>query len=223
MVSALIAFKRRADLSVEAFQSYWRGDHAAVVAQLSGIKRYVQSHPRLGGYRRGELAFDGVAQLWFDDVDTLREQANSAAYAAVLADEKKFLDVASKTMLLTDEHPIIDEPAPPQGVKNIEFLTRKPSMPVSVFQQYWRAHHGAIAAGIPGMRRYVQCHLRLGGYRGGRSPAYDGVAVTWFDSVDAMRASATSDAYRNTRADEANFLAPGLPPGVITSEHVVID
>jgi hypothetical protein len=30
------------------------------------MRRYVQSHALLQGYRKGELLFDGISELWFD-------------------------------------------------------------------------------------------------------------------------------------------------------------
>jgi EthD domain len=48
---------------------------------------------------------------------------------------------------------------------------------------------------------------------------YDGLAITWFDDVAAMRAGAATEAYAKTRADEANFLAGELP-FVITTERI---
>ena len=49
----------------------------------------------------------------------------------------------------------------------------------------------------------------------------DGVAITWFDSTDAMRASAASPEYTRVRADEPNFVAPDLP-FIITRERVIV-
>ena len=63
-----------------------------------------------------------------------------------------------------------------------------------------------------------QAHLSPGP-QGARSP-YDGLAITWFDDVAAMRAGAATEAYARTRADEANFLAGELP-FVITTERTV--
>jgi hypothetical protein len=48
------------------------------------------------------------------------------------------------------------------------------------------------------------------GKSAGTAP-YDGLAITWFDDVAAMRAGAATEAYARTRADEANFLAGELP------------
>ena len=77
-----------------------------------------------------------------------------------------------------------------------------------------------LAARIPGLRRYVQSHTRASAYAAGRRPAWDGVAITWFDSTDAMRAAAATPEYAATRADEAAFAAPDLP-FIITREHVI--
>jgi uncharacterized protein (TIGR02118 family) len=85
------------------------------------------------------------------------------------------------------------------------------------FDRYWAQVHGPLAATIPTIRRYVQAHLSPG-TQGARSP-YDGLAITWFDDVAAMRAGAATEAYARTRADEANFLAGELP-FVITTERI---
>jgi hypothetical protein len=37
-----------------------------------------------------------------------------------------------------------------------------------------------------------------------------------------MRASAATAQYARVRADELNFLAPGDPPFIITTEHVIV-
>ena len=110
----------------------------------------------------------------------------------------------------------------PRVVKAVSFFKRKPGMPVEEFQAYWRGRHPAAVARLPGVRRYVQSHTRPSAYERGRTPAYDGVAITWFDDTQAMRASAATAQYARTRADEANFIALGDPPFIITTEHVIV-
>lgn len=61
----------------------------------------------------------------------------------------------------------------------------------------------------------VQAHLSPGTRDAGTAPL-DGLAITWFDDVAAMRAGAASEAYARTRADERNFLASELPFVVTT-------
>jgi len=222
MVKIVVFFKRKPGMSVEDFQSYWRTTHADIVTKMPGIRRYVQSHTLLSGYRKGEPAYDGVAELWFENTDAMRALAPTAEYAAVMADEQNFIDSSRRGSIITDEHIIKDGAIQPDAVKNIEFVTHKPGMSIEAFQKHWREIHGPLGASIPVVRRYVQSHTRLSIYKSGKTPAYDGVAITWFDSTNAMRTSATTPEYVRTRADEENFIAPGTLPFIITKEHVVV-
>jgi uncharacterized protein (TIGR02118 family) len=221
MMKIVAIVKRKPGMAVEAFQEHWRTRHADVVRKLPGLRRYVQSHTLLAGYRKGEPAWDGIAELWFDDTEALRALRGTPAQAAVDADEEVFLDRGAMKMLFTDDHVIVDGPIPANGVKNVEFLHHRPDLTIETFQKYWRQAHGPIAAKIPQIRRYVQSHVRPSAYRGGRTPAYDGLAITWFDDTAAMRASAATPEYARTRADEPNFLAGELP-FIITREIVVV-
>ncbi len=221
MVKALSYFRRRPELTVEAFQDYWRSTHPEVVTRLPGIRGYVQSHTLPSGYGEARPLYDGIAEVWFDDTAAMRALAGTPEIKAVEADEAKFIDRSTMGMLIVEEHVIKAAPAPPNGVKNVEFVTRKVGMDVDAFQRYWREMHGPLAATIPVIRRYVQSHVRRSAYEGGRRPAWDGVAITWFDDTAAMRASAASPEYARVRADEANFVAPD-PPFIITREHVII-
>lgn len=221
MLKAVSVLKRRPDLSVEAFQEYWRHRHAGIVSRLPGLRRYVQSHTLASGYRKHEPAADGIAELWFDDLDAMRRLQGSAELADVQADEREFLAENGQVQVLTTEHLIKDGPMPAGGVKNVEFVRRRADMPVADFQRYWREVHGPLGASIKTVLRYVQCHARPGAYARAEPPAFDGFALTWFDNTDAMRASASSPEYAATRADEDNFLAVPLA-FIIAREHVIV-
>jgi uncharacterized protein (TIGR02118 family) len=221
MVKMVVFFKRKQGMSVEAFHSYWRTTHAGIVIRMPGIRQYVQSHTLLSGYRKGEPAYDGVAEVWFDDTRVLRDLAKTPESAAVRADEPNFIDLSTMGSIITEEHVVKDGPVPPNGVKNIEFVVHKPGMPIDDFQRYWREVHGPLGASIPMVRRYVQSHTRRSIYDSGKTPVYDGVAVTWFDDTRAMRESATTPEYARVRADEANFVGPGWLPFIITKEHLI--
>ena len=222
MVKMVAFFKRKPGMSVEDFQSYWRTTHADIVVKLPGIRRYVQSHTILSGYRKGEPIYDGMAELWFDNTDAMRAQAGTPEFAAVRADEPNFMDAASQGSIITEEHVIKAGPIPVDGVKNVEFVSHKPGMPIEDFQKHWREIHGPLGAAIPVVKRYVQSHTRLSIYQKGKTPLYDGVALTWFDSTQAMRTSATTPEYDRTREDEPNFIAAGKLPVIITKEHVIV-
>src|SRR5262249_14306025 len=222
MVKTVVFFKRKPGMSVEAFHDYWCTPHAPLVAKMPGIRRYVQSHTLLSGYRKGELAYDGVAELWFDDTQAMRALAGTKEYAAVRADEPNFIDLSTMGTIITEEHVIKDGPVPPDGVKNIEFVTHKPGMSIDAFHKHWREVHGPLGAAIPVVRRYVQGHTRRAVYDRGKTPVHDGVALTSFDDTQAMRRSAATPEYTRTRADEVNFIAPGRVPFIITREQVIV-
>lgn len=221
MVKTVAFFKRKSGMSVDAFQAYWRTAHAEAVVRLPGVRRYVQSPTLASAYKKAEPVHDGIAELWFDDTGAMRALAGTAEYAAVQADEANFIDRATMGLILTEDHVIKEGPVPTGGVKNIQFLTHQPGMSIDAFQRYWREVHGPLAAAIPMIRRYVQSHTRRSAYEGGRTPRYDGVALTWFDDTQAMRASVTTPEYARVREDEGNYITPA-PPFIITREHVLI-
>ena len=222
MLKACTLIHRKSGMSVEEFQTYWRTIHADIVVQLPNVRRYVQSHPLIQGYTKQNLIYDGLAEIWVDDTDVLRTMAATSAYQNVAADEANFIDQKRTELILTEEHVIKDGLTPHDGVKNIELVVRKPGMDVESFQQYWCGVHGKLASNIPNIRRYVQSHTKLSGYTRDPQPNWDGIATTWFDSVDEMRAGAATEAYTNTRADEVNFLEAGEPKFLITKEHTII-
>lgn len=219
MVKSINFLKRKSGMSVEAFQEYWLTTHADLVKKVPEIRKYVQCHTLLSGYRKGEPVYDGVAELWYDNTDVMRRIADLPESRVALADDEKFLDMSRMTFIITQEHEQKEGPTTSSMVKLVEFVTRKPGMEVEAFQEYWRTIHGPLAAKIPMIRRYVQCHTRLSAYRAGRQPLYDGVAEVWFDSTNAMRQSEETPEYAAVRADEPNFIDGSQLSFIITKEY----
>jgi uncharacterized protein (TIGR02118 family) len=121
MIKMVFCLRRKPDLSREEFQRYWREVHAPLVrdhAEALGIRRYVQAHSAeesmsraLGRSRESPEDFDGVAELWWDDLESLQaaggtEEGRRAA-AALLADERNFIDLPRSPLFLAEEHTII--------------------------------------------------------------------------------------------------------------------
>jgi uncharacterized protein (TIGR02118 family) len=188
------------------------GDWSAAVPY--GLRRATQALTLPGAYRHGEPAVDVIDELAFDDEASaarcLADPAFRRAWASPL------LDPASVACLVTEEHVAKPGEVPASYVKNYELVTKRPDMDRDEFDRYWAQVHGPLAATIPTIRRYVQAHLSPGTREAGTAP-YDGLAITWFDDVAAMRAGAATEAYARTRADEANFLAGELPFVITTS------
>jgi uncharacterized protein (TIGR02118 family) len=213
VVKLIACLKRKPGVSVEQFQLHWRTQHAEIVVRQAGLRRYVQNHVAPESYEAGEPAFDGVAEAWFDDVDAMRRLAPTPEYRAVREDEPHFLDVPAMRVVLTEELVALP-PASGAALKRVAFLTRKPSLTPEAFQKHWRELHAPLVLRTPGVRGYVQSHVRLGGYAAGRTPAYDGVAALWFDDEAARRSAKATAEYARALADAPSFLAPGGTPSV---------
>ena len=184
MIKQASYFKRRPDLDLAAFHEYWRTRHADVVRKLTGFNRYVQNQA-IGD----DGPFDGIAEVWFEDMDAMRATVGSAELAAIRADEANFIDAASMGTILTAEHVIIDG-APADGAQKLMALVNRQARhdPES-FQSIYRNELGPMVKIVPGVDRYVQGHCRLGIYKTDRTPPYDAVASIWFSDRDAALAS----------------------------------
>jgi uncharacterized protein (TIGR02118 family) len=223
MVKVITFIKRKSGMPVEEFQSYWRTRHPEVVTRLPGVRRYVQSHTLLPTYRTDEPVYDGIAEVWADDTATLRAMTRSPEHAAVQADEARFIDRASMGVIITEDHVVKDGLVPSEAVKSVDFLTRKAGLPVEEFQRHWLRVHGPITAAIPAIRRYVQSHTRRSAYEAGRVPAYDGAAITWYDSAEAFRAAAAGAEYARVAADGPSFLSMDRIRSILTREYVIVE
>jgi uncharacterized protein (TIGR02118 family) len=220
MHKIVILIKRRSDLSVENFQAYWADHHGPLLKQAPGIRRYVQSHALPQGYRKSELVFDGISELWFEDESAYTACSNSNEFKAAERDLDAFVDRTRMVEMPVDVHVIKDGAIPPNAVKNIEFVNRRPGMALATFRGYWRNVHGPIASKIAVIYRYEQNHLKPSAYDKGNQP-YDGLAITWFASTADMKLGATTREYQLTRADEPNFLPDGHLPIIIVREREI--
>ena len=109
MVKLIYSFKRKAGLSVEEFQRYWRETHGPIAARIPGVRRYVQNHtlPELYDTKHPP-AYDGVAELWFDDLESMRAGFASPENQAAREDEKNFIDHSDAVMIIAEEKPVVE-------------------------------------------------------------------------------------------------------------------
>jgi uncharacterized protein (TIGR02118 family) len=121
MVKLIFCLHRRPEMTAEEFHRYWRDEHGPLVARhapVLGIRRYVQLHSvtgpvngALAAARGTPDAYDGVAELWFDDADSLMDGAASdagrAAAAELARDEARFIDHGRSPLFVAEEHPVV--------------------------------------------------------------------------------------------------------------------
>lgn len=108
-VKALFFPVRKAGLTVEQFQDYWGTRHAAIVPNTPHLARYVQAHVLLESYRSAHPpVFDGVAELWWDNLDDLQEALASSAFQREQPqDAENFVDTALLTGFVAKERRIV--------------------------------------------------------------------------------------------------------------------
>ena len=222
MVKVVTYFKRKPGMSVDDFQQHWRTAHAELIVRLPGIRGYVQSHLLDSAYRKGEPMCDAVAESYFDDTQAIKALASTPEYGAVLADEPNFIDAPSMDLIITDEYVIKDSPVPEDALKSIDFVTRNADMSVAEFQSYWRDIHGPLCQAAQAMLRYRQSHTRRSAYDRGKAPSYDGVAMIWYQDMQALRSAAATPEFEMLRSDVENFMARDRSCSVLTREQIIL-
>jgi uncharacterized protein (TIGR02118 family) len=213
---------RRPEIDPASFQTSWAERLGPVTVELPGLMRCVQSRPLLQGYAKGPLLYDAFEEWWFAD-DAAADAALASACAREVSALAAEICIPARTVVLPVDVVVAKDGAIPENaVKNVEFVNRRPGMPLDAFFAYWREVHGPLAATIPVVRRYEQNHARRRAYRDG-APLFDGFAVTWFDSTQSMRDGTRTQAYADTRADEPRFLPDGHLPIIIARETTIFD
>ena len=122
MIKMVFTVRRKAGLSRAEFQRYWYDEHGPLVRSKAGdlrIRRYVQTHaldtPVNAVLARGRGsepdAYDGVAELWWDSLEDFRAAGATpegrAAAAALLADERTFIDLPNSPLWLGEEREVV--------------------------------------------------------------------------------------------------------------------
>lgn len=113
MIKVSVFLTRRPDLTHEQFRHYWKEKHAPLVMSLdvfkTHVRRYTQQHslnnvPAVFPVAR----YDGVAELWLDDLSSVTTISGHQDYASIVAkDEENFLDRTKTVMFLSSESQIV--------------------------------------------------------------------------------------------------------------------
>lgn len=118
MIKLIMCLTRLPHLTREQFQDYWLNQHGPFFQEnAAGLraKRYLQSHtldsPLNDGMQesRGmQVAYDGVAEVWFESEDDLMQAMSSPEgqrlSEALLKDEGNFIDHSKSSAFIVREH-----------------------------------------------------------------------------------------------------------------------
>jgi uncharacterized protein (TIGR02118 family) len=112
MVKFIICARRKAGLTRAEFSAHWRNHHGPLVKSvpefMRHVRKYVQCHLVAGASPfGGEPAYDGVAELWFDNPEELALAFQEPRYLEIIRpDELTFVDISNCISFITEEIPI---------------------------------------------------------------------------------------------------------------------
>ena len=95
MIKVVGLLTRKPGMSHEAFVRHWSDIHGPLAHAVPGIRRYVQSHIVDTRTRpdipETEVEIDGIAELWYDDLESLRRAAATPEMKALTDDGALFI------------------------------------------------------------------------------------------------------------------------------------
>jgi uncharacterized protein (TIGR02118 family) len=107
-VKTLFQLKRKPGLSLADARKYWLEVHGPIVGQLPELRRYVQCHLVAEAYEYAEPKWDGVAQLWMDNVAAMQRMFDSREFKeGAWPDGEKFLDLSMARSFVVQEHHVV--------------------------------------------------------------------------------------------------------------------
>ena len=109
-------------------------------------------------------------------------------------------------------------------IKTIGLLTRKSGWTHEQFMKHWVETHAPLAHKVPGLRRYVQSHIKGERTRTDIEATpieVDGIAELWFDNQAALETAARTPEMTALHADGALFI--GRIKSYIVEEKVIVE
>ncbi len=185
---------RKDGMSHEAFTEHWQTEHTPIAREIEGVVRYLTTTP----LSPDDAEFDGIADLYFDDLGALHDALGSEGdrdydptremAARAREDVDDFLAVTERPRLIGEETVRFEAtdgltPAAAPYRRSI-LLTRREDMTHDDFRDYWLDEHAPLVAEMPGVVGYTTTLPTEPDHA-----EFDGVADLYFEDRDAMLAS----------------------------------
>ena len=106
MIKVMILLKKKPGFTDDEFIEYWNKKHGPLaVKMLPGVRKYIQNHLiKMPGVK---YEADGIAELWFDDMDAFQkfmEWRETDAAKELREDEERYLDRSKLVRFIVEEH-----------------------------------------------------------------------------------------------------------------------
>ncbi|WP_411966374.1 EthD domain-containing protein [Haloferax sp. YSMS24] len=104
MIKLVNLVVKKPDYSHEEFVERWTGEHADIAKELPGLQKYSTSLPT--DPERAE--YDGIVELYFEDMGALKTAFSSEIGERVNADAAEFIDMEQGPTLYVEETTQLD-------------------------------------------------------------------------------------------------------------------
>ncbi len=200
MIHQLIFAHPKPGMSEKDFQDYWINIHAANYAsKIPQIKKYLIDSRIPFGSEPEDPLFSGVAEIWLEnEVEQIASLQSQEFLEGARRDEPKWAAFWRTVGLDTTAHILMPGGLPKNShpVKLLILVKRKAGIPLVEFRQNMLDSHAVKVMKLPGLRRYLQCHVRDSFYAIGES-MLDCVSQLWFDDLPSLEQAYDSPEYQD--------------------------
>ena len=186
-----------------------------LAAKLPGLRRYHQNHvvdreQRGIDYARGSHDFDGISELWFDDLPSMQRAFSSDLVEEVAADEASF--IGDLKLVTAIQHQVVPVPKGARLIKRMSTLKRRPDVSLETFQHEWFQVHSVLVKRLPEVKGYTQNLIFDRAHGRGKPASYDelpidGIVELWFSDRESLDAGFNSPAGKTLMTHAEEFIA----------------
>ena len=98
MAKVRLVLYKRPYVGWDEFRGYWSENHAALIANIPGVRKYVHHQLALGGHPSGN-----VAELWFDSHEAMRAAIGSGEGQRAFTDIANAFDPKKMGMIVVED------------------------------------------------------------------------------------------------------------------------
>jgi uncharacterized protein (TIGR02118 family) len=227
MLKSFSFLARKPGFSLDAFLHHWIEVHAPMWRSVTGIRGYVlgipvQDHSRADVAGLSMAPFDGVAQVWFEDLASRAAAAASPEGKAWHADGGSI--IGQIRTFVTEEEVAVPLVSPRPGHRALSLVQRKSGASPEDFQHHWRRIHAPMAASVPELGGFVVSSVIEEQFCADlpsipMEGPIDGLAESWVADLDARARMIVSPEAKRWFADGASLF--GKVKTVVLEDRVM--
>jgi uncharacterized protein (TIGR02118 family) len=107
MIKLVYCITKKPGLTDDEFFHYWENVHGPIGARIPGLRRLIQSHRVIVPGDGRSHDYDGMAELWFDNLEALLAARTTPEWRASSEDEANFIDLTRVAHFVSEEHVIL--------------------------------------------------------------------------------------------------------------------